>query len=380
MWLFFRQMTQNIKRRKFCMNHRKNKSCNHFICNLLNLKNMKPVNNTEHGRLPSAKWIQVGVWVLFLLFLSLYTIQKWDAVWFGIYNALIAITSYIIAVYGHASFLLPRYYKPGNKRLYFFYTIIFLTALIAVRMFTEYKLLFPLHKNFYNFSTPHFAFDFITVLVAFLFGALLHVSINYISLLQKQETMKRQQTAAELELLKAQVQPHFLFNTLNNIYYLAYIKSDKTAEVVAKLSEIMRYFVDEATKEKIPLQTELKFISNYIELEKIRMLHPIEIEKDIQVNDHASIPPMLLISLIENIFKHGIDKMKKNNCVHISLKQAEDYLVLKTVNMVEANQNKPGNGLTNLRKRLTLLYGDDFVLYTKNNNGQFIAELKFPLK
>jgi Histidine kinase len=352
-----------------------------FIRNLLNLKTMNQPKDIQKSKLPSAKWIQVGVWFLFLLFLSLYTIQKWDDMIFGIYNALIAALSYLIAVYANAYWLLPAYYKEKKKYRYYLYSLVFLDVLITVRMFAEYKLLYPLHKTFYNFSLSHFAFDVITILVAFAFGALLYISLNYISLLQEQEAMKRQQVAAELELLKTQVQPHFLFNTLNNIYYLAYTKDNKTAGVVAKLSDIMRYFVDEATKEKVPLHTELKFITNYMELEQIRMLHPAKIKFTVEANENRQLPPMLLITLIENIFKHGIDKLKAENKAFIELKEKEGYLHLKTTNgYTEKNKTTlTGKGLINLRKRLTLVYKDDFSLHVKNLDNQFIAELKFPL-
>lgn len=341
---------------------------------------MEQATGVKNSELPSTKWIQVSVWALFLLFLCLYTIQKWDNILFGIYNSSIAAVSYLIAVYVNAYWLLPKYYKQKKKYHYYIYSAIFLSLLVALRMFAEYKLLFPLHTVFYNFTLSHFAFDIITILVAFAFGTLLYISLNYISLLQKQEALKRQQTVAQLDLLKAQVQPHFLFNTLNNIYYLAYTKSDKTAEVVAKLSDIMRYFVDEATRDKVALQTELNFINNYIELEQIRMLHPIKIEKDFRVNESVQVPPMLLINLVENIFKHGIDKTNMFNYAHISLIETDAYMVLKTVNNLGGKNAEAGKGLDNLRKRLTLLFNNDFALHTEQGNQQFTAELKFPIK
>ena len=109
-------------------------------------------------------------------------------------------------------------------------------------MYAEYKILLPLHLKFYSWTLSHFSFVFITNFLAFAFGALLRISIDYLSLLRRQQEMKTRQVATELNLLKAQVQPHFLFNTLNNIYYLAYTKNERTPEVIAKLSDIMRYF------------------------------------------------------------------------------------------------------------------------------------------
>jgi LytS/YehU family sensor histidine kinase len=200
-----------------------------------------------------------------------------------------------------------------------------------------------------------------------------------LSLLQRQQEMKTRQLSTELNLLKAQVQPHFLFNTLNNIYYLAYTKSDRTAEVIAKLSEIMRYFVDEAPKEKVPLSTEIQFLKNYIELEQIRMLHPVKAKFMIEADESILLPPMLLIPLVENIFKHGVDKTVEENNVAIKLKRLDQQLVFSTCNQVgpALTDRQNGAGLMNLRKRLAILYGDNFELTTSLENGNFKASLKF---
>jgi sensor histidine kinase YesM len=326
--------------------------------------------------------VQVAVWVLFYLFMILYAIQKWDKPVFGFWAVTVATITYLVAVYGNASWLIPRYYQANRRTAYFLYALLLLALLQVLRMYAEYRLLLPLHMMFYNFGLPHFSFVFITNFIAFLFGALLRVSIDHMALLRKQEEMRHQQLASELNLLKAQVQPHFLFNTLNNIYYLAYTKNERTAEVVARLSDIMRYFVDEAPKERVPLLAEIDFLDNYIELEQIRMLHQADIVFDREgVNDSLIIPPMLLIPLVENIFKHGVDKSIEHNDVKIILRQEGRYLLFTTANPcydVEGNA-KNGGGLTNLRKRLALLYGNDFTLTTVKTDRCFTATLKFPV-
>lgn len=327
-------------------------------------------------------WLQAGCWSLFYLMLLLYTIQKWEQPAFGFWVANIYVITYILAVYTNAAWLMPRYYQSRKKARYYVYSFIFLTILVLGRMAVECRLLLPLHLKFYNWNLAHFSFVLITNFLAFLFGALLRITFDYVSLLRKQEEMRHQQLHAELNLLKAQVQPHFLFNTLNNIYYLAYTKNERTAEVVARLSDIMRYFVDEAPKERVPLTVEISFLKNYIELEQIRMLHRANIQFDYQETDELILlPPMLLIPLVENIYKHGIDKVLSDNVVSIRLQRQDGYLLFTTVNSIhhsESNVNS-GVGLTNLRKRLTLLYGNDFILTTENNQGHFIASLKFPV-
>lgn len=326
--------------------------------------------------------MQAAAWVLFYVFLVLYAIQKWERPSFGVWSVSIATVTYLLAVYGNATWLIPKYYQSNRRTLYFVFSAVFIAILVTGRMYAEQQVLMPIHSNFYNFGLSHFSFAFITIFIAYMFGALLRITIDYLHLLRKQEEMRHQQLAAELNLLKAQVQPHFLFNTLNNIYYLAYTKNDKTAEVVAKLSDIMRYFVDEAPLERVPLRTEIEFLKNYIELEQIRMLHQADLSFDYgTVNDAQLIPPMLMITLVENIFKHGIDKSLPENKVLISLQQEGQYLLFITRNshfLLEHSGNG-GVGLTNLRKRLQLLFGSDFTLTTEKTGQCYSATLKFPV-
>lgn len=326
-------------------------------------------------------WIQVACWVGFYVFLLFYTIQKWENVTYSIWAATIAVVAYLVAVYGNANWLVPRYFRT-NKPRYFLFAVLLLSVLQLVRMYAQVAVLLPLHPKFYSWAIPHFSFVFITNLLAFVFGGLLRVTVNYLNLLRKQEEMKTQQLASELQLLKAQVQPHFLFNTLNNIYYLAYTKNDRTAEVVARLSDIMRYFVEDAPKERLPLQTEISFLKNYIELEQIRMLHQAKVQfKQGTIDESLMIPPMLLIPLVENIYKHGIDKANVVNNVAIALEQQDGYLFFSTCNTcygTESNGNG-GVGLTNLRKRLTILYGNNFELQSSKTKESFEVMLKFPV-
>jgi len=191
-----------------------------------------------------------------------------------------------------------------------------------------------------------------------------------------------QKSQAELNLLKSQVQPHFLFNTLNNIYYEAYREAPRTAKLIERLSDIMRYFVDESPKDEVSVNTEIQFLENYIALEKIRIRHGIELNFVHECAPDLRIPPMLLMTFVENIFKHGIDKSSSENKIEISLVQQKGSLIFKTKNLLH---EKPGNdepygfGIKNLRKRLQLLYGEKFELRIITADNFFTAFLKVPL-
>ncbi len=208
-------------------------------------------------------------------------------------------------------------------------------------------------------------------------------TLDFFQIKQQQEKLLKQHAEAQLSLLKAQVQPHFLFNTLNNIYFVAQRESPVTADLIEKLSSIMRYFLEQGPKHEIALTAELDFIRNYIELEKMRMRYPIK--TDIELPEDLSlirIPPMLLIPLVENVFKHGIDKREENNYISIRL-QLSDRLDFSVSNRIRRDSgghpNGAGIGLNNLSKRLSILYGDNFVLESDRSQDTYTSKLNIPL-
>ena len=145
----------------------------------------------------------------------------------------------------------------------------------------------------------------------------------------------------------------------------------------------MRYFVEEAPKELVPLKAELDFIQDYIEVERIRLPHNLEIcwERNAQHNEQILIPPILFIPLVENVFKHGVDKTKENNKIAISVEVESNALTFTVKNSLHSNQNdkSKGTGLVNLRKRLTLLFNSNFNLQTGPESSYYVAKLKIPL-
>jgi hypothetical protein len=208
------------------------------------------------------------------------------------------------------------------------------------------------------------------------------IAIAYFTLKQQTEEILLQKSQAELNLLKSQVQPHFLFNALNSIYYRVYKVDPPSAALIERLSDIMRYFVDESPKDEVPVATEVAFIENYMALERIRIRYGATVNFEKAYNPELRIPPMLLMTFVENIFKHGIDKSRKQNRVTISLVQQNDHLLFKTSNhkIDPAADDEPGGfGIINLTKRLRMLYGDRFELTIDNQGELFTAFLKIPL-
>ena len=219
-------------------------------------------------------------------------------------------------------------------------------------------------------------------ILIYVLSLVFRIAIAYFTLKQQTEEIILQKSQAELNLLKSQVQPHFLFNTLNSIYYKVYKADPPSAGLIERLSDIMRYFVDESPKDMVPVNTEVEFIENYMALEENRIRHGASINFEKAYKPELRIPPMLLMTFVENIFKHGIDKSRRQNQVNISLIQKEGYLLFKTSNRKIAssvtNQSN-GFGIANLTKRLTMLYGSNFELTIDKDGELYIAFLKIPI-
>jgi len=331
------------------------------------------------ANLKQLQWL-VWVAVFFIIFFSYLPEDGFFQA--GIFS-LINVSFYAIVIYGNIKFLFPRFYETGRRGAYIILALVFVISTGLLRGFLIsyiYNRYFAVKPelittgSIFNFMIA----GFLTYLLSFIF----RIAIAYFSLKQQSEKILAQKSQAELNLLKSQVQPHFLFNTLNNIYYEAYREAPRTAKLIERLSDIMRYFVDESPKEEVSLSTEIQFLENYIVLEKIRIRHEIELNFIKESNTDLRIPPMLLMTFIENIFKHGIDKSSSANKIDILLIQQDGYLLFETRNQVH---DKPGTngpsgfGIENLRKRLTLLYGENFELNIENDGNYFTAFLKVPI-
>ncbi len=196
------------------------------------------------------------------------------------------------------------------------------------------------------------------------------------------KTLKEQQLISELTYLKAQLQPHFFFNTLNNIYSLA-LKQDKdTAPLVAKLAEMMRYILYKADEKWVLLKDETEFIKNYVEVEHIRYRSAITINFDRQgIDDVSKISPLLLLPFIENAFKHGVEEEEKEGFVNIVICKTKDELTLEVQNSIaKTNQRSGGIGLANVKKRLGILYPKKHKLEIKNDGETYQVSLTLEMK
>lgn len=194
-------------------------------------------------------------------------------------------------------------------------------------------------------------------------------------------SLEKDKAETELGLLKQQLNPHFFFNTLNNLYALSLHQSEKTPESILHLSELMRYVIYKGQESGVAIQEEIKYIEDYMELQQIRLRKPLQWQfiKDI-TNVEQVIPPMLLIVLVENAFKHGIEPAEETASLELMLKSTTTQLYFSCINSFEQSNDKPpGIGLTNLQKRLSLLYPGKHTLHTSSENHIFKATLQLDL-
>ncbi|MBC7851739.1 MAG: histidine kinase [Chitinophagaceae bacterium] len=220
-------------------------------------------------------------------------------------------------------------------------------------------------------------------LFAVIFFAVIRHIYAYNKLKRVAQELRIQKQEAELNYLKSQTNPHFLFNTLNNIYSLSLDKSDLAPESILRLSKILRFMLYEASGDFIAIEQELKIISDYIDLERLRYDDTLKINFNHHIEDmRQALPPLLMIPLVENAFKHGVSETRNHPFVDIHLAVKDLRLKLMVKNSVDEHQDelviKENIGLSNLRRQLQLLY-TDFELLIERKQGIFIATLKINL-
>lgn len=200
--------------------------------------------------------------------------------------------------------------------------------------------------------------------------------------LKHEKSLVKEKLETELKFLKNQINPHFLFNTLNNIYALARKKSDKTPEVVVRLSKLLRFMLYESAKETVPIEEEIRILEDYVQLEEIRHTKKLNIifQKEID-NYNQLIAPLILLPFIENSFKHGINETLEETTIVIKIKLVEGQLNFYVMNSHENEPGAPVNeniGLRNVRRQLELMY-NEFTLNACNLERTFIVDLTINL-
>jgi sensor histidine kinase YesM len=290
--------------------------------------------------------------------------------WFKILGVC-AVTGYI-----NLYFLLPKFFFLKKYLIY----IILLFFLLGLGAFTL-KLSLSTSNTSYTASIfQHFINLFFFILIT--------SSLKFLrEFVRRQELLTKLENKhlkIEISLLKSQINSHFLFNTLNNLYGLIMQNENgKAAEITLKLSDLMRYLLENSKIETISLQKEVKFLEDYITLEKIRVSQKSDIHFEIAVIDKDFfLAPLLFIPIVENAFKHGLNVISEKKFAHFSLAVQKNELFFEAQNSVGmslSKQDKSGTGLDNLRKRLQLIYPDRHQLEIEKTTTFFKVTLYLQL-
>lgn len=317
-------------------------------------------------RLIDNKTIQnLFVWLFFFLIL-ISTVRQENKV----ATAFFAIGLLAPAVYISNLLILP-YLK---KKTAVFIGLFLVNALV----FTAISVLLTIMITDTSFEWKQFANFLGIMLLALILAATLKIARDSFS-------RRQQEKNAELQLLKAQLNPHFLFNTLNNLYGLAVTKSDKLPGLMLKLSDLLRYSLYETKEITVPLEMEIQYLENYIALEKIRLEDRTVIIFENNVTDPTiKIAPMLLIVFVENAFKHLSTPEDLKSRVFVSIKEKDRQLHFKCINTFSSNnmqhdhsleKGRSGIGLHNVKKRLALLYPEKHSLDINSDNNEYQVNL-----
>jgi two-component system, LytTR family, sensor kinase len=260
---------------------------------------------------------------------------------------------------------LDRILKPYKKSLYIFMLVITVVATLfsvrSIEAFFVYPVIYHLASN----TRPYFhAFSFLFSFIDLGYVSVFAVAIHQIRLQfadkEREKALIKEKLETELKYLRNQTNPHFLFNTLNNIYGLARRKSDDTAEVVMKLSKLLRFMLYESNKPTVKIGEEIKMLDDFINLEKIRYAKKLELSFNKKIDDESEqIAPLLLLPFVENAFKHGASENRFESFIHIALELEGGVLHFYIENAKEDNNdaNEKGNiGLANVRRQLELMY------------------------
>ncbi len=293
----------------------------------------------------------------------------------------------MVLVYISLYVLIPKFF---SKRRFFTFTISYLFLLLATSICIQRPIIFfyvePTYFPDWHSSGYFTITELMNTILDVNIAAIIPLGVNFFKFFfnvqQKTLTLEKEKLEAELNQLRNQVHPHFLFNTLNNLYSLIIKKSDSAETAVLTLSGLMRYMLYEANVPKVPLSKEIEYLKNYVDLEKLRFDDHVDISFNTETDAKYSISPFLLIPFVENAFKHGTTSNKESWIV-ISIITKNKTLKMQVENAKLPNQKtnfEGGIGFANVKKRLELLYPDNYSLHTHDNELSYEVILKLNLE
>jgi hypothetical protein len=334
------------------------------------------------SRFFNQSWVYHALgWLLYVFIFVIYQANP-NTLLLAIGNEFTKILFVATAVYFNLWYLLPTYLSEKKVVQYLLglvATAIIITPLEVFALYFKLEGHHELQAQLVNGQFNLYVFNFFILTIS----SILQISSDWIRHQRVKQELETKTMQQELNFLRTQINPHFLFNTLNNLYALTLKKSDAAPEMVIKLSELMRYMLYECNEKSVPLSKEIAFLRNYLDLERLRLGANADIYLEIKGEvTNQEIAPLLFTSFLENAFKHGLNSSIAGGYVHLNLDVNQYQLHL------EIENSKPdylpiskvgGIGLSNTKRRLELLYPKRHQLILEDTNQKFVVHLTLEL-
>jgi len=347
--------------------------------------NWADFQNINKDIVKSKGFLHFSFWVLTFFFLLLLD-RNDNPLWFKLVNQLIDTTMYMLIVYINILYLIPKFLQ-GKKPLTYILSLMLLCFLLTPIKTASYLLI---HQN--SLESNNWVIDqrnslFLMYVFISLISTLFKITSDWLTHQSEKKDLESQNLQSELKFLKSQINPHFFFNTLNNLYALTLKKSDLAPEIVLRLSEMMRYMLYESNEKRVSLEHEINYVKNYLELEKLRQGNKFDINFNLKGNaGDQKIAPLMFIPFLENSFKHGLDNQIRSGFVNINMSLNEDSVDMDIENSKPASlpmktddKISGGIGLENVKRRLKLLYPQKHVLQITDKPNTFKVSLNIQL-
>lgn len=335
-------------------------------------------------------FLHLSFWCVYLSFFlyQISTFQRGRAAfdWYHVFTVFSTqVVFALIISYANYFYFLPRFLIRKNVWRYFVEFTIPFALIMFIRIYLERYLMEGYANSNYLYHSRFVVQVIASNLFIVIFVGMIRFAIDWFEFEAKQKAVENEKLIAELNFLKAQINPHFLFNTLNNLYYLAYTQSPNTTEVIAKLSQMMRYMIYDSNHALVPLRKEIEYMQSYISLEQLRLNNEIPIKFELIGNpDEALIAPLIFITFLENAFKHGVNNNYPGAWVNISIQLDGKACIYKVGNSKApmskgSNGDKSGIGLQNVQRRLNLSYPNKYQLLVENDPDRYFVKLNITL-
>lgn len=327
----------------------------------------------------------VFIWIAFTAFLVLIDTREYG-IGHVVLKHVVNVLFYALIVYFNLYFLIPYYLTQRTFLRYVLFLALSVVIVTPIKAIVFY-FLFTDSPAYREYVTFHSQYIFMLMFLVAAGSTVTKIINDWMRHQRDRKELETQNMQSELKFLRSQINPHFLFNTLNSLYALTLKKSDKAPEIVIKLSEIMRYMLYECNERLVPLYKEVQYIRNYVDLEKLRQGQKVRIDFHVQGTiGNQMIAPLIFTPFLENSFKHGVNQIAEG-FVEILLEVQENHVILQMENSkptVQASQlprrKSGGIGLVNVRRRLDLLYPDSYTLKISDNPDKYKVYLSLVLK